>query len=100
MAADALAIDWTIAMGSARRVVGPSRVLCGNVDPTLLYGSRAVIEDEARRCVREAGGRHVFNLGHGVEKDTTEEAVAVLVNAVKHAEIPRGGSSSSSSSSS
>ena len=32
-------------------------------------------------------GKHVLNLGHGVEKDTSEEAVAVFVDAAKNVKI-------------
>lgn len=83
MAYDALSIDWQISMATARRVAGPGKVLAGNVDPMVLYGSRPTIEAAVATCLEQARGKHVLNLGHGVEKDTTEEAVEILVNAVK-----------------
>lgn len=83
MAYDALAVDWRISMAHARRVVGESRILQGNVDPIVLYGSEERIFSAVEEVLREAGGRHVLNLGHGVEKDTPESAVAAFVNAAK-----------------
>ena len=45
MACDVLAVDWAVDMATARKVVGPDRVLQGNVDPTLLFGS----DEQVRR---------------------------------------------------
>ena len=78
---DALSIDWQISMSSARRIAGPSRVLAGNVDPMVLYGSEANIRAAVRNCISQAGGiKHVLNLGHGVEKDMDEAKVAAFVD--------------------
>jgi uroporphyrinogen decarboxylase len=46
---DALALDWRISMKQARAIVGPDRVLCGNVDPMVLYGT----DEEIKRCVKQ-----------------------------------------------
>lgn len=52
---DALALDWRVSMKSAREVLGPKRVLCGNVDPMILYGSDAQISQGVRQCIADAG---------------------------------------------
>lgn len=84
MTYDAWSIDWQISMAKAREIAGESRVLAGNIDPMVLYGSEKTIVDAVETCIKGAGsGKHVVNLGHGVEKDTTEEAVEILVNSVK-----------------
>jgi uroporphyrinogen decarboxylase len=87
MKADALQVDWKIAMNSARNAVGGERVLAGNVDPTVLYGSEENIRDAVAECISQAKGangcKHVLNLGHGVEKDIPEESVAAFVRACK-----------------
>ena len=87
MAYDVLAVDWRVSMAHARRVVGEKRVLQGNVDPIVLYGSEARIAAAVEEVIREAGARHVLNLGHGVEKDTPESSVAAFVNAAKSVSI-------------
>ena len=79
-------------MATARAIAGPERVLAGNVDPMVLLTSAETREDVIRAavadCIRGAGGRkHVMNLGHGVEKITSEEAVAILVDATKSFDI-------------
>lgn len=81
---DGLSLDWKISMSSARKIAGNERVLAGNVDPIVLYGSEVNIEKAVKNCIDESGKRkHVLNLGHGVEKDMTESSVACFVNTAK-----------------
>eukprot|EP00887_Chlorella_sp_A99_P002135 scaffold21.g2135.t1 len=75
--ADVIGLDWTIDMADARRRVGPGQPVQGNIDPVVLFGSQAAIEDAVRDCLAKAGDRgHVLNLGHGVLVGTPEENVA------------------------
>lgn len=90
MRVDSLAVDWKISMKRAREVAGPNKVLCGNIDPILLYSKEPVIRAAVEQCITEAHGKHVLNLGHGVEKDTSEEAVAQFVNAAKSVRFKNG----------
>ena len=53
----------------------------------VLYGSEDNIKKAVQLCISEAKGDHVLNLGHGVEKDTPESAVAAFVNAAKEIKI-------------
>ena len=56
----------------------------GNLDPHLLRVGGAAMVEEARRIVSGlAGGPHVFNLGHGIHKDTDPDHVALLVETVR-----------------
>jgi uroporphyrinogen decarboxylase len=86
---DGLSIDWKISMQSARRVAGPNKVLAGNVDPMVLYGSEGDIRAAVKECIRQGGSRHVLNLGHGVEKDTDEEKVAIFVDEARKSHFVR-----------
>mmetsp|Transcript_10423 Transcript_10423/g.30484 ORF Transcript_10423/g.30484 Transcript_10423/m.30484 type:complete len:409 (-) Transcript_10423:50-1276(-) len=86
MGADMIAIDWSIDMAEARRILGPDIAVSGNIDPTILFGSKEQIEQAVRDCIDKAGGpgnRHLLNLGHGVMQGTPEEAVGWLVDEVK-----------------
>ena len=58
-------------------------MLGGNFDPIALNGSEANICAAAAHCIAQAGRKHVLNLGHGVEKDTPEAAVAAFVDVAK-----------------
>ena len=84
MECDMISLDWAADVAAARQILGPERLVQGNIDPTVLFGSEETIQDAVRECVRKAGGRgHILNLGHGVLQGTPEEAVQQFVTAAK-----------------
>jgi len=88
--ADALGVDWATDLGKARKRVGHTVALQGNLDPGVLLASPEVVRRETVRVLDSfgRGNGHVFNLGHGVTQLTPPENVAALVEAV-HSESPR-----------
>ena len=70
--------DWRISIARARETAGPKLMLGGNFDPIALNGSEANICAAAAHCIAQAGSKHVLNLDHGVERDTSVAAVAAL----------------------
>jgi len=87
MAADVISLDWSVGMREAREILGPDRLVQGNVDPTVLFADEATIRETVQTNIRDAGGpgKHLMNLGHGVLQGTPEEAVAAFVDAAKTA---------------
>ena len=86
MGCDMIAIDWSIDMAEARQILGPDIPISGNIDPTILFGTKEQIERAVRDCIDKAGGpgnKHLLNLGHGVMQGTPEEAVGWLVDECK-----------------
>ncbi|HEV2613178.1 MAG TPA: uroporphyrinogen decarboxylase [Gammaproteobacteria bacterium] len=81
---DAIGLDWTIDINTARERVGESVALQGNMDPMMLYTNPEKIHAEVEFILKSYGKNtgHVFNLGHGVPKDVPVENVAALVEAV------------------
>lgn len=83
---DAIGLDWMASLKQARLVTGDCVALQGNLDPMVLFAGEEAIRREARRVIDDYGivgnGGHVFNLGHGINKDTPPEAVQVLVDEV------------------
>ena len=81
---DAVGLDWTTDIATARRRVGDRVALQGNMDPMSLFASPEKVAAEARRIVDSfgAGPGHVFNLGHGINQFTPPENVTALVDAV------------------
>ena len=56
----------------------------GNLDPGILLAGGEAMRRRARSIVTGlSGGSHVFNLGHGIIKDTPPSHVADLVNTVR-----------------
>ena len=81
---DAIGLDWTVDLGSARDRVGARVALQGNLDPATLLASPARIREEVGRILAEygAGPGHVFNLGHGITPNVDPEHVGACVDAV------------------
>ncbi|MEQ1719577.1 MAG: uroporphyrinogen decarboxylase [Nitrosomonas sp.] len=81
---DAIGLDWSIDIGSARKRVGNKVALQGNLDPSVLFSSPEVIKREVEKILSGygSGSGHVFNLGHGISQFTPPEHAAELVSAV------------------
>lgn len=83
---DAMGVDWTVNLGSARKRIGDAVALQGNLDPITLFGGSQAVRAEARRTLEAFGpvgeGGHVFNLGHGISQHTPPEIVAELIDEV------------------
>lgn len=83
--ADALGLDWTVDIGSARQRVGHKVALQGNLDPAILLSIPEAIEKEVANILANygQGNGHVFNLGHGITQWTPPENAACMLNAVR-----------------
>ena len=80
--ADAVGLDWRVDMAEARRVLGDLPVQ-GNLDPSVLFAPPDEIRRRVHDVIRAAGpSGHVFNLGHGIHKDTPIEGVEAAVEAI------------------
>jgi uroporphyrinogen decarboxylase len=88
--ADAVGLDWTVDIGEARRRVGSSVALQGNLDPAVLFSTPEIVRAEAAKVLASfgAGAGHVFNLGHGISQHTPPANVAALVDAVHELSRP------------
>jgi len=81
---DALGVDWTTDLATARDYVGDKVALQGNLDPATLRESANVIRQGVADTLASYGNGpgHVFNLGHGITPDIDPENLGVLVDAV------------------
>jgi len=83
---DAVGVDWTVNLATARRRLDDRVAFQGNLDPMALFAGEAALRAEVRRVLDAFGpvgrGGHVFNLGHGISRHTPPEAVAALVDEV------------------
>lgn len=87
---DVVGLDWTVDLAAARQRVGDKVALQGNMDPSVLFGSKLRIREEVETILRSygSGAGHVFNLGHGISQFTDPEKVRVLVEAVHELSQP------------
>ncbi len=82
--ADVIGVDWRVDLGEAWRRLGPDVAVQGNLDPVALLADWPELKSRAAAVLESAGGRagHIFNLGHGVLRDTPVENVQRLVDFV------------------
>lgn len=83
-----IGLDWNMSMKEARKLAGESKTLQGNLDPCVLYGTAASIEQETLQLLNTfKSQRHIVNLGHGVYPDIKPENVKTFIKTVKNYEI-------------
>jgi uroporphyrinogen decarboxylase len=81
---DVIGLDWRVDLGVAWERLGPDVAVQGNLDPAVLLAGPDAIRRAAREILQDAAGRpgHVFNLGHGIHKETPVDHVRALVDVV------------------
>ena len=65
-----LGVDWNTKVGDLRDKLNVQQVLQGNLDPCMLYSSQENIQTATLKMLKEFGGGHIANLGHGVYPET------------------------------
>ena len=80
-------VDWSITIDEARELIdrGPGFPVQGNLDPVLLLGDEATMRKRVRALIDGVSNKrgYIFNLGHGIIKDTDPEIVSALVDEVR-----------------
>ncbi len=78
-------VDWRIPLATAWDRIGTDKSVQGNLDPAILLTDRKIIRAKAAEILDSVAGRngHIFNLGHGVLKETNPENAIALVEIVK-----------------
>ncbi|WP_395613912.1 uroporphyrinogen decarboxylase [Allosphingosinicella sp.] len=87
---DALGLDETIDPDWAASVLPPDLPLQGNLDPLALLAGGTALENAVGRILSSFAGRpHIFNLGHGIIKETPIAHVERLLALVREAPAGR-----------
>jgi uroporphyrinogen decarboxylase len=85
---EAVSVDWRTPLERVRQIF-PGKSLQGNLDPAALLGTSETLERDALRVLKSGlGGAHVFNLGHGIFRQTNPDMLARLIDIVH--EFDRG----------
>jgi uroporphyrinogen decarboxylase len=87
---DAVGLDWTTDIASARARIGSKVALQGNMDPSFLFASPARIRAEVGRILQGFGPGcgHVFNLGHGIDQKVDPAHAGAFIEAVHELSRP------------
>lgn len=78
---DVIGLDWRTSITEAR-AMGVTKVIQGNLDPTILLTDWETIEKRTKGILDEGmqQGKYVFNLGHGVTPDIKPETLKKLTD--------------------
>jgi uroporphyrinogen decarboxylase len=79
---EAVSVDWRTPLERVRKII-PGKTLQGNLDPAALLGTPETLERDALRVLKSGlGGAHIFNLGHGIFRQTNPDMLARLIDIV------------------
>jgi uroporphyrinogen decarboxylase len=81
---DVIGLDWRVEIGAAWDRLGPDVAVQGNLDPAVLLAPIPEIRFAVKQILDAVDRRpgHVFNLGHGIHKETPVDHVKALVDMV------------------
>jgi uroporphyrinogen decarboxylase len=81
---DVIGLDWRIDIDDAIDQLGDQVAVQGNLDPMALFAPIPTIERLAGEVLERVGNRpgHIFNLGHGINKETDPAHARALVETV------------------
>ena len=79
-----VSIDWTAEPSLVREKVQSKVVVQGNLDPLVLIAGGAALDEAVDDVLKNfSGGRHIFNLGHGIQPETPIAHVEQMVKRVR-----------------
>jgi uroporphyrinogen decarboxylase len=81
---DVMGLDWRVEIGATWDRLGHEVAVQGNLDPAVLLASVGEIRRGVKDVLDSVAGRtgHIFNLGHGIHKETPVDHVIALVDMV------------------
>lgn len=81
---DAIGVDWTTDLSTARAMVSDRKALQGNLDPCVLYAAPQRIREQVAAVLASFGHGHghVFNLGHGIHPAVSPDNAGAMIQAV------------------
>ncbi len=81
---DVIGLDWRVDLAPTWERLGPDVAVQGNLDPAVLLAGLGEIRRGVKEILDAVGGRpgHIFNLGHGIHKETPVDHVVALVDMV------------------
>jgi uroporphyrinogen decarboxylase len=83
--AQIMGLDWTVDIGKMAKEIPPHIAIQGNLDPMILNGSPEQVRRETQKILDAMKDRpgHIFNLGHGIDKDAKLECVQALLDTIR-----------------
>ena len=83
---DVFSVDWRTPIRTARQILGKKTPIQGNLEPAVLLSQdkKNFIADRVQKVLDDNSGEagHIFNLGHGILRDTPVENAKFVVDYV------------------
>ncbi len=81
---DVVSVDWRVPIDTVWERTGGLKGVQGNLDPAAAAAGGRVMDEAVSDVLRRAAGKrgHIFNLGHGVLKETPPENLKQIVKTV------------------
>jgi uroporphyrinogen decarboxylase len=85
LGADVIGLDWRADIHRVKNMIGDKVALQGNLDPNILFCSPDVIRSRTKQILDQFGpdSGHIFNLGHGIDKQVNPDHLITMVETVK-----------------
>jgi uroporphyrinogen decarboxylase len=79
-----IGLDWRVPLDQGWKLLGEDVAVQGNLEPAALLAPPEVLKRKIQEVLDQAGGRqgHIFNLGHGIHKETDPGQVKLAVELV------------------
>jgi len=83
--ATVVGLDWRYDIGIANQLIGKDVALQGNLNPNILFCRPEIIKKKTAEILSKMKGEngHIFNLGHGIDKNVNPEHLKCMIKAVK-----------------
>ncbi|MEK9993961.1 MAG: uroporphyrinogen decarboxylase [Hydrogenophilales bacterium] len=82
---DCVSVDWTFDLKKLKKQFENKFCIQGNLDPTFLLSSNKILKEEINKIkniMKDYPG-FIFNLGHGISKDTDPSKVSYMVDIIR-----------------
>jgi uroporphyrinogen decarboxylase len=81
---DVIGLDWTADIARCKAIAEQyGKTVQGNLDPFALFAPDEEIVSRTKAMLDQFGnGRHIVNLGHGIDLNTDPEKVRLFINTV------------------
>lgn len=83
---DCFSVDWTFNLKTLKKQFEGKFCIQGNLDPTFLLSSNDILKEEINKIkiiMKDYPG-FIFNLGHGISKDTDPSKVSFMVDTIRN----------------
>jgi uroporphyrinogen decarboxylase len=82
---DGISLDANLPYEYINKNLKDKLTIQGNLDPVYLLGNKQILQEQVLNTLNNlSGNKYIFNLGHGIIKDTPVENVEFLIETIRN----------------